>query len=544
MLSIQSSLSSTIHAYQAKVVLPSLTSYQKKVTALALLALSLLGVCYFLLKSYWFRAQLQNPQNINANPIQIGPVNGQVKEDTELDLDPMTVDTVLGGNLQAIPHLYPKLKKLSLWPCVNVTDEDLQQLARLPFLEDLDLLKSDIHFTAKGLAYLKDCSSLHSLKLGDTYDRITDEYLKQLKDYPALQNLQLFNCKQVTAKSLAYLKNCSSLHALELYDSDQLTDEYLKHVKQISSLRVLSLRGCQRFTEEGLKHLAALSHLETLELLSGDYQSQIKGAYLKRLQDFPSLQNLKLNYIKDEDLEYLKDLSLQALELSYCARTDKGLEYLQTLPLRSLDVSYCHNGITDKGLEYLKACPLENLNLTSCESVTDKGLEYLKACPLKNLNLTGCTEITDDGLAYLQHMSSLQVLNLTCCKRVTDKGLEYLKACPLKNLNLTCCTEITDDGLAYLQHMSSLQVLSLEGCEKLTEKGFAYLKNLSDLQELNIKYCYQVKEEHIEQLKELSSLRVLTVINDNDSRAFPQEYEEILKQANPLLKIVHEQTPC
>ncbi len=463
MLSVHSFLPSSFPIYLAKVVSPSPTLYHKKVVVVALLALSLLCACYFLIKSYWFRSQLQNLKNINANLIHVGPINEQVKEETELYLDPIIVNKVLKGHLQAIPRLYPKLKKLSLGPGIGITDKDLQQLAQLSFLEDLNLTRGNLQFTAQGLAYLKNCSSLHTLRL-------------------------------------SYF--------------DQLTDDYLEHVKHLLSLRVLNLESCQKFTEKGLNHLTALPHLETLEL---SYCHQITNEYLKLLQSFSSLQNLKIssNNLKDKDLECLKDLSLRSLELSCQWHiTDKGLEYLQTLPVRSLAVSYCN-------------------------SLTSKGLENLKECPLENLNLSGCAEMTDDGLAHLQHISSLQVLNLANCSNLTDKGLEYLKGCPLKNLNLSTCTNMTDDGLAHLQHISSLQVLNLSGCRRLTEKGFAYLKALSNLQELNIEHCFQIKEEHLKQLKELSSLRVLKVRDE----IFPKNFEKILKQSNPLLKIERVQMP-
>lgn len=106
--------------------------------------------------------------------------------------------------------------------------------------------------------------------------------------------------------------------------------------------------------------------------------------------------------IDGEGIQHLNQLTkLQSLNLSLLDISDEGFALLALPSLQSLDLSSCLN-ITNKGLAHLINFPaLQNLNLSYLK-ITDEDLEHLKDLPsLKSVSLYNCKEIKDVGISVL-----------------------------------------------------------------------------------------------------------------------------------------------
>jgi hypothetical protein len=91
----------------------------------------------------------------------------------------------------------------------NVTDQDLQWIAKLPRVQQLVLTKSNI--SDVGLPQLTQLVELHSLNLNAT--RVTDEGLRSLTGMQQLKSLSVHETR-VTAAGAAHLQK--SLPKLEI----------------------------------------------------------------------------------------------------------------------------------------------------------------------------------------------------------------------------------------------------------------------------------------------------------------------------------------
>ncbi len=350
MLTIHSCLSSITQAYQAKLVLPSLTPYQKKITAIAVLALSLLSILsYCLMRKCGFRA---NQHNVGQQEVK------KDKEEVELHFQ--------GGDWGKHSHQYPYVTKLYVNDSIKTVLKHLAKLSSLEYLslcfppsfekkvkmltaKDFDTLKDcpslqTLALTCRqGSTYLtqgvfqdlkdcaslerlelvgfkmhptcfedlKDCTSLKSVYLSDDANSVSDVHLSHLKNCASLTDLTLFFCKNLSAKTFEDLKD-SSLQNLKLMYCE-LTDECLEHIKEMSSLRNLELMS-HGFTEKGLKHLKTLSNLESLSLNISDFQDmgnmqKITDECFEDLKALPSLKLLRVGlcYLSEEHKKALKE---------------------------------------------------------------------------------------------------------------------------------------------------------------------------------------------------------------------------------------------
>jgi internalin A len=90
--------------------------------------------------------------------------------------------------------------------------------------------------------------------------KVTDNDLKQLKEFKKLQTLSLDSTK-ITDAGLKELKEITSLQALSL-NGTKVTDNGLKELKELKNLKSLAVAGTA-VTDAGVKELkAALSKLD------------------------------------------------------------------------------------------------------------------------------------------------------------------------------------------------------------------------------------------------------------------------------------------
>nr|XP_027070582.1 F-box/LRR-repeat protein 14-like isoform X3 [Coffea arabica] len=311
-----------------------------------------------------------------------------------------------------------KLKSLKIRCCKCITDSDMESLAGLINLKELQI--SSVNITNIGVSYLEGLSNLISLTVEGC--NVTASCLDPISAFRHLKVLNLgFN--DVTDACLVHLKGLTRLESLNL-DSTRVGDGGLANLVGLQGLRKLHLSDTE-VGSEGLRHLSGLTNLEEI--------------------------NLAFTSVTDGGLEKLSQLTnLKSLNLDAPQITDHGLEMLTGLTeVTHLDLFGAH--ISDSGvncLSYFKN--LQSLDLCGGK-LTDAGVKNIKyLTSLMILNLSQNLDLTDTALKFISGLVALVCLNVSY-SRITNEGLEYLK--PLKNLSslyLDFCN-VTGSGIRKLQ---------------------------------------------------------------------------------------------
>lgn len=224
-----------------------------------------------------------------------------------------------------------------------VTDSDLLDIARMPDLKKLDL----------------------------SLTRITDHGLKELRDAPGIEDLNLYYAELVTDEGMAAVRGWKRLKRLNLRGT-KITDTTLEHLAAASTLESLDI-GFAQVTDSGLDNLASLSNLK--EIMIGG------------------------NKLTDSGLQLLRQLpSVTSVNLSGSQRTDSGLWSIS---------------LTDYGIDSIAVLAnLRELRLGGT-AIGAGGLEKLKGLrQLERLNLQGCKRVGDDAVAVLASFHALRLLDL------------------------------------------------------------------------------------------------------------------------------------
>lgn len=221
MLAIGSSfLSATMNVDKSYLGAAYLTAYQKKVVAVALLALSLL-----VLSVYSFCKQINRYYQ---------PLLPDVRE----PLGPQETGVLIleqNADCDQIVRSYPNLKHLRAshpWfkGVASFNDNCLEDIKGLVHLEWLDL-RGCSQFTDQGLVHLKELPSLRILDLSYC-NQITDQGLKNLEGLANLEMLTLCGCNQITDQGVKYLERLPNLQTLILTDCNQVTDQGVENLKR------------------------------------------------------------------------------------------------------------------------------------------------------------------------------------------------------------------------------------------------------------------------------------------------------------------------
>ncbi|XP_022234997.1 F-box/LRR-repeat protein 14-like [Limulus polyphemus] len=298
--------------------------------------------------------------------------------------------------------------------------------------------------------------NLKSLNLMGCYN-LSDPWVSHalVHDMPALTELNLSMCKQITDSSLGRIaQHLQYLEYLDLAGCCNITNTGLLLVAWgLRRLRSLNLRSLRHVSDTGIGHLAGL----TPEAVDGTVALEHLG-----LQDCQKLTDVALRHVS------LGLHQLKSINLSFCASvTDSGLKYLARMSeLRELNLSSCDN-ITDLGMIYLAegGSRLTSLDVSFCDKVGDQGLLHISQglFNLQSLSLNACP-ISDEGVSRIARtLSDLQSLNIGQCSRVTDKGLSLIadRFHQLHSIDLYGCTKITTVGLEKVMQLPCLSVLNL-----------------------------------------------------------------------------------
>src|SRR5687767_2649048 len=214
-----------------------------------------------------------------------------------------------------------------------VTDSDLAELAQLPHLARLDL----------------------------SHTRITDRGMQQLKNAPAIVDLNLYYAEQITDEGMAAIKGWKRLKHLNVRGT-KITDTTLEHVAGIATLESLDA-GYAQVTDVGLQALRYLTGLTHLDLTgmqrtdSGLWSISLTEFGVDTIATLKELRELRLGGmpVSARSLEKLKVLSkLERLVLQGCKRVgDDAAPVLASWPSLTI-VDLKGTAMTEKGLAELR----------------------------------------------------------------------------------------------------------------------------------------------------------------------------------------------
>jgi hypothetical protein len=423
----------------------------------------------------------------------------------------------------------PKLKSVRLERC-NITTAQLQMLSQLP-LRLLSL--SDSKRPESGTSSLELHSEITDLDLSGC-DWISEEDLEELAKLPKLQSLSLSRTR-ISNTALQTFAGSSSLNRIDLSYCTQLNDEILTTLQNFRGLRQVMLAGVplnlhktaefQRVNPD--KHLACDLMLapDLVELLSrysrktNEVDAEIEGggarstglrtslvldlsepADLSLLRYLPDLNTLKLTGPGVNNstlavvfsLEQLRSLhlsrpngtvsalsgacNLKRLEhltldnLNFDTETMTLLAMLQNLRSLSLESTTIEKDKT------LNSVALPNLTHLIFKGVTGASLflEATTAPHLEHMHLVSCN-LCDDDLKPIRRFPALKWVDLSE-NPVQGLTLGQLADLPIRTL-LMENTALNDPGLTQLEHWRDLHSLYLtasplngsgfKGCPKL-----------------------------------------------------------------------------
>lgn len=200
---------------------------------------------------------------------------------------------------------HPRLRTLSLQDVVGITDDTLIQIGQLQCLANLELnwAATEADISDGGLAGLASLQSLRRVKLPHRGEiQITDDGLTALGKLPYLQELSL-ESDQVTGRGLAALSHCEKFEILQIFDGP-VTTEGLASLRELPHLRSLTLHRTE--VDDGLAPIiAGMSQLEELDL----QENEITDAFFENWGPPPQLTHLNLAHtnLTDRGVELLCD---------------------------------------------------------------------------------------------------------------------------------------------------------------------------------------------------------------------------------------------
>jgi hypothetical protein len=228
---------------------------------------------------------------------------------------------VTDKGVAVIVDAVPALKYLNLNHCCDVTEAGQKYLAKLHYLEVLQLDRAPSRNREKVTQF----SLLTKLKeLNVCFSDLPTDAALKLSGCRDLQILDI-SLSTITDQGLKHISRLPALTHLDLTTCEKLTDVGFLEVGKIVTLQVLKL-AFTSVTDEGLSGLTNLPRLTALDLEGCDELSEDCG---QELRDLVAVKKLNLDgcySVADttlQDLSYMP--SLTALSISSDCITDKGL---------------------------------------------------------------------------------------------------------------------------------------------------------------------------------------------------------------------------
>jgi Leucine-rich repeat (LRR) protein len=238
---------------------------------------------------------------------------------------------------------------------------------------------------------------------------VTDSDLAELARLPDLQRLNL-SLTRIGDHGMQQLKNAPAIVDLDVSFDEWITDSGLAAIKGWRHLKRLNLRGT-KITDMTVQYLSAVTSIEWLDIA----YTQLTDVGLDPLTALVNLKELSIggNKLTDAGLQPLRQLSsLTSLDLSGGQRTDSGIWTVS---------------LTEPGLDALGTLSnLRHLRLSGT-LVSSRSLGKLKGLTkLERLDLDGCKRIGDDAVPALATLAALHLVDLNSTS-FTARGFEALR---------------------------------------------------------------------------------------------------------------------
>ena len=258
-----------------------------------------------------------------------------------LDLSPVA-DAVADSVLAACPA-FPRLRKLDLSHCAELSDRGLAHACRARHLEDL-VIRGCRGLTDEGLRPLQALVRLERLHLGGC--GFLGHGFRFLAGLPALKEVNLWESR-VGMPGIRHLASLPRVESLDLGYNSHMSDEVLVALKGLH-LRRLVVNGAS---------FAARSTLA----------DALTDAGLLAVALAPAMRGL--TYLDASFCDGITDLSLEAIGA-----------HLRRLCV--LKLACCTSGVTDAGVAALTSLEeLEELDLSGLARLTPRSLGHLAELP-------------------------------------------------------------------------------------------------------------------------------------------------------------------
>jgi hypothetical protein len=387
---------------------------------------------------------------------------------TAVKLDP----SVSSGTFIHLAHI-PTLRGLDFSGRDDLADRDLAFLERMPWLTEVSLSQSGI--SDDGVAHLESHQALELVNL--RWTSTGDRALAALRGKPALARLTIGN--RVTDEGVQYLRDYPALARgidldsfLGISSARTLTDRSLAAIGSLAGVAAFdvhtSVFGSPHFTARGVAHLQGMTSLESLNF----HGALATDDVLREIAAIPKLRHLHCQDIVSGDDGFValgRRHTLEALGARFCSRvTDRGFTAICRLPrLKAL-------GAGGRRLTANALAPLADAT------------ELIDLGPI----LFG-----DAAFAHIARIPNLRQLNNMYNRATTDAATRHLRGHQQLTGYTAFGTQITDESLRILAGVPTLETFVFESCAGITDDGLRELATLPKLRRLTVWDCAQVKGE-------------------------------------------------
>lgn len=389
---------------------------------------------------------------------------------------------------------------------LQLSDEGLQHLARMPQLERLDLSGWHSPLTDRGLQVLRHLKALRQFDMCWA-QRVTDGGVANLTFCDRLRSVNLMGTptgdgainalrgtrglrrfktgKQVTDRGIPLL------HDFPVFKASQPVEVAFDLMSFGLESHDLMLDG--PFSDAGLASLAGLEGLLGLGFFW--HSSGFTGRGLAALAVLPNLIFLGCQGERCDDAAMRAIAAIPKLRMLMGQGTvasDDGFTALS----RSRTLEYlwgreCPN-LGGRGFAALAALPaLKGLGV-SCKNVDDASLAALPRFPA--LRQLMPMDVPDDGFRHVGGCERLEDLWCMYCRDTGDRATEHIAGLGLKSY-YAGQTKITDRSLEILGRMHTLEKLEFWDCAGLTDAGVAQLAGLPRLRKVSVEGSPKVSRE-------------------------------------------------
>ena len=392
-----------------------------------------------------------------------------------------------------------------------MTDEALARIAGLEFVTSLSLGGS-LELTDDGLLHLARMPQLERLELSEyPGGKLTDRGLEVLRHLPNLRTFEMTWQSGITDRGAGNLRSCERLEEVNLMGSPTgdgaiealqgkaslrrfstgrlVTDAGIALLHNFPRLATADGEGARLlidgpFTNAGLAALAGLDGVFELDLFW--HVDHITTDGFAHLMNLPNLEVLGCDGALSDDVAmgHIAAMPrLKRLRIQESVATEDGFVALAgSKSIEGIWGRVCPNFGSRGFAAFSKMPSLRSLGI-GCKNVEDAALATLPEFPaLRELTPIG---FQDDGFRHIGRCRDLERLTCMYCRETGDAATEHIRGLAIRYY-YAGLTQITDRSLEILGGMESLEQVDLYECLKVTDAGLPFLAGLEKLREVHL----------------------------------------------------------